>query len=247
MKQRKNWLFFICVLCLTVMMRLPVSAEESSEIAIQSLSVTKPGYDGELTPYVEGDKTYAFTYAYDNDSGTRMSVSCASATAWGAMSDDSPVCMTADLGAVYELDKVAVSWLTNGNKRAYKYDISVSTDGTDYTKVVTRSGDAWRESNLGEVDGSVNTVSDVLSQKMEARYLKIEVFAVTDNVFCAVYEIDAFGVKKGNSNPVVPSDPASPEDPVETGDPAPVFYIGFTLLLSVFAGFRLMKPRKDIC
>lgn len=256
MKKGKKSLILLCIACIMALTLLPVCAEESSAIAIQSLEVTKEGFDGEVTPYTDNtDVTFEFAYAYDNDPATRMSILCSDAAPWGKLSLESPLSLVADLGQSYLLDRIDVTWLTNANKRAYQYDVLVSTDGTEYTEVVSRSGDSWQDNNLGEVEGALNTVSDSLSEQVEARYVKIEVSGVTDNSFCAIYEICAFGTEStsedpGTSDPGEQEDPAEPENPntpeppVNTGDANLIICAAAVLLLGAF-GIRFGKARRN--
>lgn len=96
MKKGKKSLILLCIACIMALTLLPVCAEESSAIAIQSLEVTKEGFDGEVTPYTDNtDVTFEFAYAYDNDPATRMSILCSDAAPWGKLSHESPLSLVA--------------------------------------------------------------------------------------------------------------------------------------------------------
>lgn len=115
---------------------------------------------------VEGSRNLA-TGSADSNKGTRWS-----ANGIGEY-------LIHDLGNVTDIDAIGVSnWM--GNKRSYKYDILVSTDGENYTKVIEN-----KLSNGKSEDVEVTP----LSNRVKARYIKYLGYGNTANEWNNVIEL----------------------------------------------------------
>lgn len=106
--------------------------------------------------------------SFDNDLTTRWAPEGKEGTAWGIY----------DLGKVYKLKKVMLAYY-NGMSRVYGFDIAVSTDGTNYTNVITGGKSSGKTDELESYDlGGV-----------EARYVKYIGQGNNENLWNSVTEI----------------------------------------------------------
>ena len=99
-------------------------------------------------------------------------------TRWAPEGTDGAAWGVYDLGAVYPLDKVYLSY-HNGNSRTYYFSIEVSEDGVNYTPVIENGESSGTTLELEEYDlGGVN-----------ARYVKYIGGGNTENLWNSVTEI----------------------------------------------------------
>lgn len=108
------------------------------------------------------------------------------ATRWAADGNSTPQDLVIQLDGVYELDQITIVWYNSEDgKRRYQYDVEVSTDGVNYTKVVDRSA-----------NGRSGTVTDPLGG-VEAQYVKIHATGRSGGSV-SIWEVDLFGKKPGS-------------------------------------------------
>lgn len=101
-------------------------------------------------------------------------------TRWAASGGGYPRWISVDLGAVYDISRIDISWFRNtSDNRVYKYKISTSTDGENYTEVLDRTNNNQK-----------GTTSDSLNAT--ARYVKIDVTDANGGS-ASIYEIVVFG------------------------------------------------------
>ena len=99
-------------------------------------------------------------------------------TRWAPEGKDGDAWGIYDLGAVYSLDKVHLSYY-NGESRIYYFSIEVSEDGVNYTPVIENGQSSGTTNELEEYDlGGVN-----------ARYIKYIGGGNTENLWNSVTEI----------------------------------------------------------
>lgn len=107
--------------------------------------------------------------AVDSDGDTR----------WVAEDSSYPQWLTIDLGEMYFLSSVDIDWYSDGG-RYYRYTVSVSMDGVNYTTLVNRTDNT----RSGEV-------KDTLYQT-KARYVRIDVTGASAG-WAALYEVKVNG------------------------------------------------------
>ncbi|MBP3391489.1 MAG: discoidin domain-containing protein [Clostridia bacterium] len=99
-----------------------------------------------------------------------------------------------DLGKVYDLDKLSITWFTN---RGVNYCVYGSEDGSDYN---------FFDDQSETEDGTMYTES-VFDEDARARYIEIEILGLTrhddglggEKNFFAMYEIDVYGTEAGKN------------------------------------------------
>lgn len=131
------------------------------------------------------------THAVDGD---------AAVTRWSAQTF--PQWMTVDLGAAYDVNKTEVVPYTD---RAYQFKVEVSTDGTNYTQVVNRTGNTTGGALIADVFTPVN-----------ARYVRLTVTGCYNDTTTWA-SINEFRVFSGASS----STPTPTPTPVITPTPTP--------------------------
>jgi hypothetical protein len=119
----------------------------------------------------------------DNDSATR----------WAASGPGLPQWWQVDLGDHHDLASVTIDWY-NTSTRGYGYQIAVSSDNTNFTTVVDKSGNT-----------SFGNTSDNFSA-LAKRYVRITVTSSTQvNGYASFYECKVYGA----SAPAVALDPTN--------------------------------------
>lgn len=116
-------------------------------------------------------------YAIDSNPSTR----------WAASSGSDPQWVQVDLGGVYILDQIAITWYNNGSEvtngtRRYYYTVSAGADTDSFTQVVDRTGNTQS-----------NTVTDSMNQAV-GRYVKIDVIGKNGGS-ASIFEIVITGTK----------------------------------------------------
>ena len=94
-----------------------------------------------------------------------------------------PTYITIDLERICAVDSFDVSFF-NPSNRAHYYEISVSTDGENFTQVVD---------NLQNSRYNVTTFSHTLTQSVVARYLRLGITGQTAGATPGVYEFTVYG------------------------------------------------------
>jgi len=99
------------------------------------------------------------------------------ATRWAASSGSYPQHIIIDLGGVFNLDDIDISWYVSGT-RYYRYNIYVGSTENDFSLVVNRTNN----NTSGKVSDSLNGT--------RGRYIKVEVTGVSDGSgYASIYEI----------------------------------------------------------
>jgi hypothetical protein len=102
------------------------------------------------------------------------------ATRWAASGPGLPQWWQVDLGTNYTLSSVAIQWY-NGSSRAYGYQIAVSSNNTNFTTVIDKSGNTA----LGDTADTFSAV---------ARYVRITVTSCTQpGGYASFYECKVYG------------------------------------------------------
>ena len=109
-------------------------------------------------------------YAVDGDLNTRWS---------GKTVDEGWIVL--DLGEVKTFDAVALA-IFKGDTRAAFFDISVSADGSNYTKVITG----------GMTSGSTTGLEYVRFPAVEARYVRLDGHGATTSRYNSYTEIQVY-------------------------------------------------------
>ncbi len=123
-----------------------------------------------------------------------------------------------DLGAVYDLNNIAICWFPNGG-RCYKYNVEISQDDQTYQKAADHSA------NVTEKD----TITDSLSGK-SGRYIRIEVFGnyresdQTHSEFFPTSEMTVTGTLSAHQPDPTPTPSASPDTGVKRLDYEPTLW-----------------------
>ena len=99
-----------------------------------------------------------------------------------------PTYITIDLERICAVDSFDVSFF-NPSNRAHYYEISVSTDGENFTQVVD---------NLQNSRYNVTTFSHTLTQSVVARYVRLGITGQTAGATPGVYEFTVYGEPAGN-------------------------------------------------
>lgn len=139
--------------------------------------------------------------SFDNDLTTRWAAEGKDGAAWGVY----------DLGKVYNLRKVMLSY-HNGDSRVYAFDIAVSKDGTNYTNVI--SG--------GKSSGKTNELESYDLGGAEARYVKYIGHGSTANLWNSITEIVFINDVRGQDYAQVSKASSSWE---ETAESAPALVL----------------------
>jgi len=103
-----------------------------------------------------------------------------SATRWAASGPGLPQCWQVDLGTNYALTGVMIAWY-NSSSRGYGYQIAVSSNNTNFTTVVDKSGNT-----------TFGNTSDTFSAL--ARYVRVTVTSCTQaGGYASFYECNVYG------------------------------------------------------
>ena len=111
-------------------------------------------------------------YAADGDSATR----------WAADSSGFPQWIELDLGDIYDLTQIAITWYNNGKGRAYKYTVEASRDGERYSQILNRSSNTSSDTVIDSVSGAW-------------RYIRVNVSGSNSGGNASIYEISLKGTK----------------------------------------------------
>ena len=106
----------------------------------------------------------------DNNLGTRWS------------SDGVGQFITADLGSTKNICSVDIAWY-RGNERMYKFQVSSSSDGSTFKKLLTTSSSGT----------TLNSEKYTDIPHIDARYVRVTVIGNTANNFASITELDLFG------------------------------------------------------
>jgi hypothetical protein len=117
--------------------------------------------------------------AFDGNGGSR----------WESVHGVDDVYLEVDLGDVYDIESVNIHWEASSAKR---YDIEVSSDGTTFTSVWSKT-DGY--ANMGSVISTVNGVS--------GRFVRMHAYERTIPYGYSIFEMEVFGAM-GPSSPPTP-------------------------------------------
>lgn len=102
------------------------------------------------------------------------------ATTWAA-SGSSPQSLIIDLNTVYTVSKMDyLGDITNLQNHVDQYKVSVSTDGTNYTEVVTNGNFQWTGYEMKEILNNAESPVQIYFNPTPAKYIKLE-FLTTHN------------------------------------------------------------------
>jgi F5/8 type C domain-containing protein len=90
--------------------------------------------------------------------------------------------ITADLGSIKNICSVDIAWYL-GNQRMYGFQISASTDGSSFKKLLTTSSSG----------NTLNSEKYTDIPPTDARYVRVTVTGNTVNNFASITELDIFG------------------------------------------------------
>ena len=207
MKIKKHYiLLLILIFCFTFSELLPQMARAEAqpltyETALRSTAPEK--YRMYWTPHPD----YSLENLNDGDPETIAQVEYHKADGTDSYNGDlleDSFYILLDLGAVYDLDSIAICWYPKGG-RSYKYNIEISSDDLTYQKAADHS------ENVTDKE----TITDSLSGQ-SGRYIRIEIFGnyrdsdKTHSEYFPTSEITVKGVLSDHQ-PEVTSSPA-PDD-----------------------------------
>ncbi|WP_338285291.1 discoidin domain-containing protein [Luteolibacter sp. LG18] len=104
-------------------------------------------------------------------------------TRWTASTGTFPQWWQVDLGSVMPVDKAVIEWYDRGN-RSYQYRIEGSTDGTNYTTLVDRTGNTSTDTSVDSMSGVARYVRVVVtgSSTGYAAFYDVQVYSASPNL-----------------------------------------------------------------
>lgn len=157
------------------------TSEKTFTHVIGTADGTLPDKSGELNNYVryQGVSASASTVENDNN-GADKAIDNDSNTKWGSVHGIDPQDIIVNLGNVYHVKELQVSWETASAK---DFTVEVSKDGVNYTTVAT----------IKDIAEGARLDKITLKDAVEAKYIKINGTARTSNYGYSIYELGIYG------------------------------------------------------
>jgi hypothetical protein len=111
---------------------------------------------GTFDPYIPGDDTLLSKNksisASSNEAGNVPSnaVDGSMSTRWAASSISYPQWIKVDLGAIKSIGRCDIAWYSTGTARAYKYQIAISNDNSNFTTIIDKSSNTTPAFNTSD-------------------------------------------------------------------------------------------------
>ena len=116
---------------------------------------------------------------------------------------EGPQSFVVDLEDFYRLSEIVVyPYYADG--RHYHYEIAVSDNGYNYTKVAEKTND--------EAETAAGTAYDIADQEQTARYVKVTMLSNSANASVHMNEIEVYGDPDPDHEAATPIDPEDPDN-----------------------------------